>query len=131
MRLTPVSSFFFFNDTATTEIYTLSLHDALPICLAVAIDPCDGRLQALGLGGEPEELEHERGGQQRAGRIRDAAARDVRRGAVHRLEVRPAAVAEVGRGRAAEATGDLARDVGKAIAVLVHAHDDVHGLRKT
>src|SRR5438477_12740173 len=34
---TPVSPaccvfFFFFNDTATTEIYTLSLHDALPIC---------------------------------------------------------------------------------------------------
>src|SRR6266699_1121425 len=27
--------FFFFNDTATTEIYTLSLHDALPIRLAV------------------------------------------------------------------------------------------------
>src|SRR2546430_15232840 len=27
----PVSTFFFFNDTATTEIYTLSLHDALPI----------------------------------------------------------------------------------------------------
>src|SRR5256885_13261312 len=26
-----ISSFFFFNDTATTEIYTLSLHDALPI----------------------------------------------------------------------------------------------------
>src|SRR5258708_34478427 len=26
--------FFFFNDTATTEIYTLSLHDALPICSA-------------------------------------------------------------------------------------------------
>src|SRR3712207_9505312 len=25
------SNFFFFNDTATTEIYTLSLHDALPI----------------------------------------------------------------------------------------------------
>src|SRR3712207_8280577 len=29
-----VSFFFFFNDTATTEIYTLSLHDALPISLA-------------------------------------------------------------------------------------------------
>src|SRR6201997_4768096 len=28
-----LSFFFFFNDTATTEIYTLSLHDALPICL--------------------------------------------------------------------------------------------------
>src|SRR4051794_41627137 len=29
-------SFFFFNDTATTEIYTLSLHDALPISTARA-----------------------------------------------------------------------------------------------
>src|SRR2546422_5421228 len=28
--------FFFFNDTATTEIYTLSLHDALPICTSRA-----------------------------------------------------------------------------------------------
>src|SRR5256885_17038365 len=28
--------FFFFNDTATTEIYTLSLHDALPISAALA-----------------------------------------------------------------------------------------------
>src|SRR2546421_12134523 len=28
--------FFFFNDTATTEIYTLSLHDALPISLTSA-----------------------------------------------------------------------------------------------
>src|SRR2546430_9168037 len=27
--------FFFFNDTATTEIYTLSLHDALPICCSI------------------------------------------------------------------------------------------------
>src|SRR2546430_17723859 len=30
--------FFFFNDTATTEIYTLSLHDALPICGVVSAD---------------------------------------------------------------------------------------------
>src|SRR2546430_5197781 len=30
--------FFFFNDTATTEIYTLSLHDALPICDEVGPD---------------------------------------------------------------------------------------------
>src|SRR5688572_32557255 len=28
--------YFFVNDTATTEIYTLSLHDALPICLTMA-----------------------------------------------------------------------------------------------
>src|SRR3712207_7215324 len=30
-RVTSCALFFFFNDTATTEIYTLSLHDALPI----------------------------------------------------------------------------------------------------
>src|SRR5256885_10587428 len=33
---------FFFNDTATTEIYTLSLHDALPICPDVQIDARGG-----------------------------------------------------------------------------------------
>src|SRR5260221_4912835 len=32
------SSFFFFNDTAITEIYTLSLHDALPISIEVALE---------------------------------------------------------------------------------------------
>src|SRR5688572_32460667 len=30
---------FFFNDTATTEIYTLSLHDALPICVLSRTSP--------------------------------------------------------------------------------------------
>src|SRR2546428_8366862 len=38
--------FFFFNDTATTEIYTLSLHDALPILSAMTPEEwealCDG-----------------------------------------------------------------------------------------
>src|SRR2546426_6506657 len=33
--------FFFFNDTATTEIYTLSLHDALPICCIMASIPAE------------------------------------------------------------------------------------------
>src|SRR5260370_33624365 len=33
-----LSSFFFFNDTATTEIYTLSLHDALPIYTGARVD---------------------------------------------------------------------------------------------
>ena len=34
LKIFSFSFFFFFNDTATTEIYTLSLHDALPIyCL--------------------------------------------------------------------------------------------------
>ena len=32
---TSSSLIFFFNDTATTEIYTLSLHDALPIYLEI------------------------------------------------------------------------------------------------
>src|SRR5438477_12810075 len=35
--------FFFFNDTATTEIYTLSLHDALPICCYQGAAPRDRR----------------------------------------------------------------------------------------
>src|SRR2546425_4405805 len=44
----PVFFVFFFNDTATTEIYTLSLHDALPISAASQVrraygdDPGDG-----------------------------------------------------------------------------------------
>ena len=32
---------FFFNDTATTEIYTLSLHDALPICPELTVNLTD------------------------------------------------------------------------------------------
>src|SRR5687768_18339974 len=45
--------FFFFNDTATTEIYTLSLHDALPIWEAEPGQECtdllggDARLEAV------------------------------------------------------------------------------------
>src|SRR5271166_794825 len=37
MSVLNVLYFFFFNDTATTEIYTLSLHDALPISIPVGI----------------------------------------------------------------------------------------------
>src|SRR5256885_6210461 len=39
--------FFFFNDTATTEIYTLSLHDALPICHHHGRAPLCGTAAAL------------------------------------------------------------------------------------
>src|SRR2546427_595153 len=42
--------FFFFNDTATTEIYTLSLHDALPICHRVRSQK---RRQVLGIDTPP------------------------------------------------------------------------------
>src|SRR5258708_19016210 len=48
-----IDRFFFFNDTATTEIYTLSLHDALPIfryaCSAVQSNMRDYRLLSLGV----------------------------------------------------------------------------------
>src|SRR5712664_4977087 len=50
--------FFFFNDTATTEIYTLSLHDALPIWASVrpwAIRVTSSRSRALSL---PRSEEH-------------------------------------------------------------------------
>src|SRR2546430_14662525 len=43
-RTFPNQLFFFFNDTATTEIYTLSLHDALPI---LSRRPLMGMVQAL------------------------------------------------------------------------------------
>src|SRR3984957_2640211 len=46
-RLSPFL-FFFFNDTATTEIYTLSLHDALPISTEVQSDALGARLEPLG-----------------------------------------------------------------------------------
>src|SRR5438876_4742174 len=42
--------FFFFNDTATTEIYTLSLHDALPISV------CRSLAAGLGASGEKSGL---------------------------------------------------------------------------
>src|SRR6266566_9828708 len=55
--------FFFFNDTATTEIYTLSLHDALPIrgssrgCCPVP--PCTSmRLVGRAGPGDPRSEEH-------------------------------------------------------------------------
>src|SRR6266436_9714437 len=50
--------FFFFNDTATTEIYTLSLHDALPIAAAghflVALPALERRVRR----GVPRSEEH-------------------------------------------------------------------------
>src|SRR2546430_5440368 len=39
--------FFFFNDTATTEIYTLSLHDALPISLQCSFGFADFTISCL------------------------------------------------------------------------------------
>ena len=54
MLLLLLCFFFFFNDTATTEIYTLSLHDALPILIMRndnrninVVKPCIGHLIGL------------------------------------------------------------------------------------
>src|SRR2546426_11948275 len=49
--------FFFFNDTATTEIYTLSLHDALPISRSLPVLPAVAGFPvrlAVVQGGQPE-----------------------------------------------------------------------------
>src|SRR2546430_12653903 len=50
--------FFFFNDTATTEIYTLSLHDALPISLGPGGSPTVRARSSL----RDLDLQHRRGG---------------------------------------------------------------------
>src|SRR6266542_15004 len=52
--------FFFFNDTATTEIYTLSLHDALPIAQPLVENPAFPPMvsQMVKIGEETGELEH-------------------------------------------------------------------------
>src|SRR2546425_9665872 len=61
--LTPTPSFFFFffNDTATTEIYTLSLHDALPIYRqgrAASQEPVRGGARAVERRHGPRSEEH-------------------------------------------------------------------------
>src|SRR2546426_9280474 len=66
--LLPFYLFFFFNDTATTEIYTLSLHDALPIWRRLRVSRSASRRDGA------------RGGRARIG----AAARAARRGAAIR-----------------------------------------------
>src|SRR5256885_12394495 len=54
--LPPLSFFFFFNDTATTEIYTLSLHDALPILEVILRGDVDGLADHVDVGWIAVEL---------------------------------------------------------------------------
>src|SRR5438046_8640174 len=52
-------TFFFFNDTATTEIYTLSLHDALPISIVIDVGGTSTLTFTLTNGaGNPRSEEH-------------------------------------------------------------------------
>src|SRR5215813_10224649 len=67
--------FFFFNDTATTEIYTLSLHDALPILR--------GRGRGALRAGVPRRLAGRRAGQGRRGRAGAGGRRRPRAPALH------------------------------------------------
>src|SRR2546430_3812668 len=113
--------FFFFNDTATTEIYTLSLHDALPISRPGHARRARGRDGAARRGvGEPvlERQSRRRGGGGVQGRLAQAVrrtavepdrpysgedlARDHHRpDARRRRPARPAAVHRVGLERGA------------------------------
>src|SRR5438034_2572893 len=73
--------FFFFNDTATTEIYTLSLHDALPIsgradrerarqgCLRAAVDVRADQRQPDGAAGDDRRVEALLGGDRKSTRL--------------------------------------------------------------
>src|SRR3712207_7214060 len=69
---------FFFNDTATTEIYTLSLHDALPI--SGAVRPGAGR-------GDGVRAPGDRGGPLRPGRDRVRRGDRVARSEEHTSEL--------------------------------------------
>ena len=70
--------FFFFNDTATTEIYTLSLHDALPIWASPRVSQFLRRSVAEALGREVEVALVSLGGKSsEAHHRRIALARDV------------------------------------------------------
>src|SRR5258708_14744724 len=91
MSFKQILSFFFFNDTAPTEIYTLSLHDALPIS------------GASGQGERPAELGQ---GAATGGRSGDAAAKADGRAGGGAAPARPSAFAAASP-RSEEHTSEL------------------------
>src|SRR3712207_9191640 len=86
---------FFFNDTATTEIYTLSLHDALPICRRAGARRRDGgrgprdrgeraRRAPAGPGGPAARARHPQGARPAAaGRARVVRSEETRLNSSH------------------------------------------------
>src|SRR3712207_8153966 len=80
--------FFFFNDTATTEIYTLSLHDALPICKRAheAAADREGVLTDAGRGRSRNDEGREGGGDEELWR-RQGVGEAVRRSEEHTSEL--------------------------------------------
>src|SRR2546426_2643518 len=87
--------FFFFNDTATTEIYTLSLHDALPIYRA---DRGGGRARREQRGGGAAPRPERPGARRRGGRVPRGAGRDRRGVSGPRHPGAPGRAARGGRG---------------------------------
>src|SRR5207253_10838160 len=92
--------FFFFNDTATTEIYTLSLHDALPISVLQG----DQRLSAAGLTNKGDLCGRETGRE-----LRDAERSDSE--SVQQFEIREYCIF----GGFGVRRGDLVRRQGQAL----------------
>src|SRR2546429_8141690 len=74
--------FFFFNDTATTEIYTLSLHDALPISVGDrdSVAHRRGPRRRDRRAGIARGVQHGTGAPRLAGGVRRDGGRELRRG---------------------------------------------------
>src|SRR3712207_9553601 len=94
-----IDFFFFFNDTATTEIYTLSLHDALPISLG-------GPVAAVRRACRAARRRGRRGSARRGLPLADVLdGVEARRGRVHRRRGKPEQDLLVGDGPAAAHDG--------------------------
>src|SRR3712207_8371553 len=76
--------FFFFNDTATTEIYTLSLHDALPILADQRRDAAHQAEEGRDLDRARPVRQHHRGGRE----IGEAGGGGARAGEIDRKSTR-------------------------------------------
>src|SRR3712207_8477593 len=80
-------SFFFFNDTATTEIYTLSLHDALPIFPGPGAEAQGPRPDPVRLAGRGHPADHRADPGRRRGRRRRPPRARGRRSEEHTSEL--------------------------------------------
>src|SRR5256886_9892117 len=109
-----ISFFFFFNDTATTEIYTLSLHDALPISQRREPHAFRGQLASGQLAGEAKA--HDLVSGQRPGPQRALLSPTVHQ----RLQQPPGALAHVERTDAFGAVDLVRRDRDEVERERVH-----------
>src|SRR2546430_17409959 len=105
-----ISLFFFFNDTATTEIYTLSLHDALPILAAAVARAGAGPVRAM------DRLELLQAPAGADGHARQRALREMDR----HLGLVPESLVEAGQQRASPgeddpAVHDVRRELGRRL----------------